>query len=148
MKQRADSKRHFKEIEIKVGDYITRVIKEKGSVVVAKWETKTITRHVTFFKRITNDFDTDISTPPTEQALARNPQTAAYMIPPPTQEQPGGEWVQQATGIPVAEEIAEERESATEANPEPMREDRPVRTTQPPTRFRDEGFEYNLEEET
>ncbi len=69
MKQRADSKKHVKESAIKVVDKvlcqqkqlrkhtpaysseIMRVIKRKGSLVVARGETKTITRHVTLFRK-------------------------------------------------------------------------------------------------
>ena len=68
MKERADSKRHVKRSDIKVGDKVLcrqrkkkkhtctaynnevlRVIQRKGSLVVEQGTTKTITRHVTFF---------------------------------------------------------------------------------------------------
>ena len=73
---------------------------------------------------------------------------AADMSPPRTQEPPGDERRQHETGLPEAEEVPEERERSTEANPEPMQEDHPVRMRRPPRRFIDEDFEYNLEKET
>ena len=98
MKQRADSKQHVKKSEIKVGDKvlcrqqrlkkhtpaysneILRVIKRKGSLIVAKGETRTITRHVTLFKRLPHDLDADTLTPTPDQAT---PALAEVMTPPP-----------------------------------------------------------------
>ena len=84
--QREDSKQHVKKSEIKVGDKvlcrqqrlmkhtpansneILRVIKRKGSLIVAKGETRTITRHAAFFKRVPHDLDADTPMPTPDQA--------------------------------------------------------------------------------
>ena len=160
MKLRADSKKHVKTSEIKVGDKvlcqqkrgrkhtpaysneIMRVMKRKGSLIVARGETKTITRHVTFFKKVTEDFDVDTSTPVTEQVPPGNQRIVADMIHPPVQEQPGKERL----GLPNPEALEPRERGLRDVNPEPVREARPVRNRRPPIRFRDENYEYNLEE--
>ena len=160
MKLRADSKKHVKTSEIKVGDKvlcqqkrrrkhtpaysneIMRVMKRKGSLIVARGETKTITRHVTFFKKVTEDFDVDTSTPVTEQVPPGNQRIVADMIHPPVKEQPGKERL----GLPNPEALEPRERGLRDVNPEPVREARPVRNRRPPIRFRDENYEYNLEE--
>ncbi|XP_065067008.1 uncharacterized protein K02A2.6-like [Rhopilema esculentum] len=70
MKQNADSKSYVKELDIKVGDTVLCrqaklnkkttpfnnepmiVVKRKGSLVTARNATRTITRHITFFKKL------------------------------------------------------------------------------------------------
>ena len=54
----------------------------KGSLIVARGETKTITRHVTFFKKVTEDFEVDTSTLVTEQVPPGNQRIVADMIHP------------------------------------------------------------------
>ena len=48
---------------------ILKVIKQKGCLVAAKGETRTITRQVTFCKRLPYDLDTNTPTPTLEQAI-------------------------------------------------------------------------------
>ncbi len=166
MKQRADSKKHVKESAIKVGDKvlcqqkqlrkhtpaysseIMRVIKRKGSLVVARGETKTITRHVTFFKKVTDDFNTETSTPTPDKVTATNSPPQVDVIPPTVEGQSTRESVPTGQERPTAEPVLEERERAREVNPEPVREGRPVRNRRPPVRFRDENFEKHVNEET
>jgi hypothetical protein len=166
MKQRADSKKHVKESAIKVGDKvlcqqkqlrkhtpaysseIMRVIKRKGSLVVARGETKTITRHVTFFKKVTDDFNTETSTPTPDKVTATNSPPEVDVIPPTVEGQSTRESVPTGQERPTAEPVLEERERAREVNPEPVREGRPVRNRRPPVRFRDENFENHVNEET
>ncbi len=111
MKQRADSKRNVKESAIKVGDKvlcqqkqlrkhtpafsseIMPVIKRKGSLQVAQGETKTIARHVTFFKKVTDDFNTETSTPTPDNVTATNPPLEVDVIPPTVEGQPTRESV-------------------------------------------------------
>lgn len=50
-------------------------------MTVAKDETRTITRHVMFFKRLPHDLDTDTPTPTPDHAA---PAMAEVMTPPPT----------------------------------------------------------------
>ena len=166
MKQRADSKKHVKESAIKVGDKvlcqqkqlrkhtsaysseIMRVIKRKGSLVVARGETKTITRHITFFKKVTDDFNTETSTPTPDKVTATNSPPEVDVIPPTVEGQSTRESVPTGQERPTAEPVLEERERAREVNREPVREGRPVRNRRPPVRFRDEIFENHVNEET
>ena len=87
LKQRADSKQYVKKSETKVGDKvlcrqqglkkhtpeynneILKVIKRQGSLAAAKGETRTITRQVTFCKRLPHDLDANTPTPTLEQAI-------------------------------------------------------------------------------
>jgi hypothetical protein len=64
------------------------------------------------------------------------------MIHPPVQEQPGRERL----GLPNPEALEPRERGLRDVNPEPVREARPVRNRRPPIRFRDENYEYNLEE--
>ena len=130
MKQRADSKKHVKESAIKVGDKvlcqqtqlrkhtpaysseIMRVVKGKGSVVVARSETKarqsqgkTITRHVTFFTKVTDDFNTGTSTPTPDKVTVMNPPPEVDMILPTVEGQPTRESVQTGQERPTAEPV-------------------------------------------
>ena len=50
-----------------------------------------ITTHVTFFKKVTDDFDVDTSTPSTEEVPPGSQLRVADMIQTPGQEQPGRE---------------------------------------------------------
>lgn len=162
MKRRADSKHHVKTSDIKVGDKvlcrqqslrkhtpaygneILRVIKRKGSLIVAKGETRTITRHVTYFKRLPHDLDTDTPSPSTEQAA---PAVAEDRTPPTTPEQAEAGRHQMENNPPQAV-VPDEGERAAEPNPGPIREEgRPTRARRLPARFRDENFEYNTTEE-
>ena len=153
MKQRADSKQHVKKSEIKVGDKvlcrqqrlkkhtpaysneILPVLKRKGSLIVAKSETRTITRYVTFFKRLPHDLDADTPTPTPDQAT---PPMAEVMTPPPTPPMPEQvAELQQGNDLPLAvgpEERAREPETTHEGG-------RPSRERRLPARFRDENFE-------
>ena len=123
---------------------ILRVIKRKGSLIVAKGETRTITRHVTFFKRLPHDLDADTPTPTPDQAT---PALAEVMTPPPTPpmtEQVEDEELQQGNDLPLADGPEERpRESETTHEGE-----RPSRERRLPARFRDENFEYNSGKDT
>ena len=113
-------------------------------MIVAKGETRTITRHVTFFKRLPHDLDADTPTPTPDQVT---PTLAEVMTPPPTPpmtEQVEDEELQQGNDLPLAvgpEEIARELETTHEGG-------RPLRERRLPARFPDENFEYNSGKET
>ena len=122
MKTLADQKSYVKSIDIKVRDCVLCrqrklnrrsrpyahevliVIQRKGSLVVARGESKTIIRHVTFFKKLSPEFevtsisftnrDTDVpdtvsrSVPPTPPP---NPQQPLEDVLPPVQQENGRE---------------------------------------------------------
>ena len=80
-------------------------------MIVAKGETRTITRHVTFFKRLPHDLDADTPTPTPDQAT---PALAETMTPPPTPpmpEQVQEEKPQQGNDLPLAVDLRKEREN-------------------------------------
>ena len=110
-----------------------RVIKRKGSLVVAKGKSKTITRHVTFFKRIPSDSDTETLTPSTDLAQKKEPATDVAATPATNVSPPAGSSAE--TEVIPAEEDKEEIE------PEQRQEARPVRARRPPRRFIEEDFE-------
>ena len=109
-----------------------RVIKRKGSLVVAKGKSKTITRHVTFFKRIPSDSDTETLAPSTDLAQQKEPATDVAATPATNVSPPAG---------PSAETEVIPAEDTEEIEPEQRQEARPVRARRPPRRFIEEDFE-------
>ena len=88
-------------------------------MIVVKGETRTITRHVTFFKRLPHDLDADTPTPTPDQATLA---LVEVMTPPPTPpmtEQVEDEELQQGDHLPLAvgpEERAREPETTHEVD--------------------------------
>ena len=78
----------------------------------------------------------------TEQVPPGNQPIVADMIHPPVQEQPGRERL----GLPNPEAPEPRERVLRDVNQEPVREARPVRNRRPPIRFRDENYEFNLDE--
>ena len=162
MKQRADSKQHVKKSEIQVGDKvlyrqqrlkkhtlaygneILRAIKRKGSLIVAKGETRTITRHVTFLKRLPDDLDADTPTSTLDQAKPAQTEVMTPPATPPMPEQVEDEEPQQGSDLPLAicpKERARQPQTTHGGG-------RPSRERRLPARFLDENFEYNSCTET
>ena len=103
---------------------------------MAKGESKTITRHVTFFKRIPSDSDTETLTPSTDPAQKKELATDVATTPATNVSPPAGRW------FPSAEtEVIPAEEDTEEIEPEQRQEARPVRARRPPRRFIEEDFE-------
>ena len=107
MKTLADQKGYVKPIDIKVGDHVLcrqkkvnkrsrpyasevlTVIQRKGSLVVARGKSRTVTRHVTFFKKLSPEFE--VTSDPFTNGDTEIPETLSRSIPltpPPTPQQP------------------------------------------------------------
>ena len=107
MKTLADQKGYVKPIDIKVGDHVLcrqkkvnkrsrpyasevlTVIQRKGSLVVARGKSRTITRHVTFFKKLSPEFE--VTSDPFTNGDTEIPETLSRSVPltpPPTPQQP------------------------------------------------------------
>ena len=131
MKQNADSKSYVKELDIKVGDTVLCrqaklnkkttpfnrepmvVVKRKGSLVTARNATRTITRYITFFKKL-QSWDESTSTCEedyTTQPLSSDTDERDGNIIPPNEVE---------GRVPI---------------------ERPVRIRQAPARYRDENFQ-------
>ena len=140
MKRATDSKSYVKELDIKEGDTVLcrqakhdkrttpfhsepmRVVMRRGSMVTARNDTRTLTRHVTFFKKLQNaDYQQQAKAP---DYAAQTTQQNAWVY-------PSGETAQ------LAEEVLEGEEEQTQR-------ERPARTRQAPARYRDCNFHTNL----
>ena len=134
MKQNADSKSYVKELDIEVGDTVLCrqaklskkttpfnrepmvVVKRKGSLVTARSATRTITRHIIFFKKLqrleenTSSSEEDY----TMQQLSPDTDEREGKVIPPNEEE---------DRVPI---------------------ERPVRIRQAPARYRDENFQTEL----
>ena len=107
MKTLADQKSYVKPIDIKVGDRVLCrqrklnkrsrpyasevliVIQRKGSLVVARGESRTITRHVTFFKKLYPEFEvTSDSVTNRDTDVPETVSRSVPLTPPATPQQP------------------------------------------------------------